>query len=407
MKKGNKNIIIAVVVLIIVFIVAGLLYLNNVKKYQQKYEPYAKKMETFGFNQRYNDEKTNDYKSVKKGEAIALVLSAVYNTNDITEIGYNPLFEDKNSAWVRYAEVEGVIPESSITKENVNKKVTMLEVITYLGKCKELFLDKELDTNVELKIKGTKKLSKEQINYLKDAVKMGIIENKGFFNANKKIKRGEFNKIVMDYMNQNLKTFDLGVEVETDNTLYPSNAIDYPYIAKGIDKSIYEIPFKNVEGKKIQKPNEVYSIFKNISTLTEETVKTYFDLLLNVDYKTINAEELKTKYKDLMQFFPQIGEVDSYVNFVKENKLVIKGNANPLWPIIYYDGDNYRVRTEVNFEVVSGNTNENILLGDLTSQEKTTYEKNNSFIVDVPLEYGISSHKLYSQFFNLGSAKVK
>ncbi len=407
MKKGNKKVVIAVLAMIVVLIVAGLLYWNHVKKYQEKYEPYAKKMEAFGFNERYNDAKTNAYKSVRKGEAVALVLSAVYNTNDITEIGYNPLFEDKNSAWVRYAEVEGVIKEASITKENVNKKVTMLEVITYLGKCKELFLDKKLDTSVELNLKGTKKLSKEQIDCLKDAVKMGVIENKGFFNANKKIKRGEFNKIVMDYMMTNLKNFDLGVEVENDKALYPSNANDYTYIAKGIDKSIYEIPFKQVPGMKIQKPNEVYSIFKNISTLTKDSVKSYFDLLLNVDYKTINSDELKAKYKELMQFFPNIESVDAYVEYVKQNKLVIKGNANPLWPIIYYDGDVYRLRTEVNFEIVSGNTNENVLLGDALEENKTTYEANNSFIVDVPLEYGISSHKLYSKFFSLSTAKVK
>ncbi len=202
-KKVNKKIVLYVVIAIVIAAIIGLMYFMKVKKYKEAYKPYADKIETFGFNERYNDKESNAYKKVRKGEAVGLVLSAVYNTNNIRDIGYNALFEDNNSEWVRYAEVEGLIKEGSITKENVNKKVTMLELITYLGKSKELFLKQTINTDVALNLRGIKKLTEEEIKYVKDAVQMGIIENKGYFNAGKKIRRGEFNKIIMDYMLEN------------------------------------------------------------------------------------------------------------------------------------------------------------------------------------------------------------
>ena len=407
MSKTNKKIIGFVIVLVILAAILGGVQYYRVKVYKERYKPTADKVNVFGFNKRYDDAYSLKYKNVTKGEAIALVLSSVYNTNDIIEIGYNPLFADRNAAWVRYAEVEGVIKEGSINAENVNKKANLLEVITAFGKCKELFLKQKLKEETPLNFKGIKKLTKEQLKYVKDAVAMGVIPNSGYFNPNRKIKRGEMNEMVLKYMYNASKAMALGVEVEEDESKFPSNYVDYPFIAKGMDKELYEIPFKNAGVGNQQKPKEVYGGFKDISTIAEDTIRQYSALLLNVDYKTINSDELEKKYKELMQFFPRVHLVKEYVDYVKEHKLVIKGTADPLWPIIYYDGDLYRLRTKVEFEILEGDTKENVILGDVIRKDKSVYESKNSFIVDIPLEYGVASHKLYSSLFSLMDAKVK
>ena len=407
MKNANKKIIGFVIGLVILAAVLGGVQFYRVKVYKDTYKPYADKINTFGFNKRYDDEYSLKYKNVTKGEAIAFVLSSIYNTNDIEEIGYAPLFEAKNSAWVRYAEVEGLIKEGSINEKNIDKSATILEIITAFGKSKELFLGQKLKEDIPLNLKGVSKLSKEQLKYVKDAVAMGVIPNNGYFMTNRKMKRGELNKITLEYVSNAAKALALGVEVEEDTSKHPTNALDYPFIAKGIDKEVYEIPFKKSPVGTFQKPKEVYSAFKDISTIAEETIKEYCNLLLNVDYKTIESEPLEKKYRELMQFFPRVQLVKEYVEYVKEHKLVIKGSAAPLWPIIYYDGDVYRLRTKVEFEILEGDTTENVILGDVLSADKVKYEKKNSFVVDIPLEYGVASHKLYSALFSLTNAKVK
>lgn len=403
----NKKIIGIITVLVILAIILTGIQIYRIKVYKDTYRPYAEKFNTFNFSERYNDGDSLKYKNVKKGESIALVLSAIYNTNDITEIGYNPLFEDKNAAWVRYAEVEGVIKEGSINAENVNKNAKMIDILVAFGKCKELFLQQEVKKDTPLNLKGIKKLSEEELKYVKDAVAMGIIPNTGYFNPNKKIKRGQFNKIILEYMNTASKAMALGIEIEENTANFPSNYMDYPFIVKGIDKSLYEIPFKKSELSEIQKPKEVYGGFKDISTIAEETIKQYCDLLLNVDYKNINEPELEKSYRSLMQFFPRVELVKEYAEYVKEHKLVIKGKATPLWPIIYYDGDVYRFRTKLDFEILEGDTKENVLLGDVIREEKSVYEDKNSIVIDMPLEYGVASHKLYCALFSVMDSKVK
>ena len=78
-------------------------------------------------------------------------------------------------------------------------------------------------------------------------------------------------------------------------------------------------------------------------------------------------------------------KVKEYVQYVKDNKIVLKGNAKVALPAVYYDGRNYRVRTIVEVDFSGCYTDKNLFFGDDLELE-TQYDTNTSkMILDVPM----------------------
>ncbi|MEG2460354.1 MAG: hypothetical protein RR988_03455 [Clostridia bacterium] len=402
-------IILGILIVAIVAIVLGTIAINKYS-YQKKYAKYGDKILTFGLNGYYSDEKAKEYKNVKNGEALAIIGAAALNTEDAVDLGYAPTFTHKNASWVRYAEVEKIIKEASVDAKNVNKEISKIEVVRILGKYKEEILKKDLNTDVKLKINQAHKLDKKDQEYLKDAVKNGLFKNSGSIKDTVKIKRGEFNKAVHEFMvTTDCIASGLG-EVETNAAKLPSNSEEFPYILKGYDKAIYEVPFKKdpnqLYAAEFQNPNKLYEYIRGIEKSTTETVTKYFDLLLNVDYKNIDSKQLLDSYTELMQFTMNKEIVEPYVNYVKEHKLVLSGESKVFSPAMYYDGNTYRMRVQITLNVLEGDTKDNVLLGD-TLGAKVTYSGNNTYVVDMPMEYGITSPIMYMSFVNIAQNIVK
>ena len=87
-------------------------------------------------------------------------------------------------------------------------------------------------------------------------------------------------------------------------------------------------------------------------------------------------------------------ELEEYVKYVKEHKIIMKGSSKVNFPAVYYDGRNYRVRTTIEIEYINGDTNKNLFYGDGVDSN-IEYDKDKTKIVlDVPMGESIDSTSL-------------
>ena len=77
------------------------------------------------------------------------------------------------------------------------------------------------------------------------------------------------------------------------------------------------------------------------------------DTILNIDYHTIEQVSFENSIKNVTGNFYNKESVDKYVEFVKTNHIVTRGNCSIQYPVIYYDGQNYRVRVRVVYAIDS------------------------------------------------------
>ena len=174
----------------------------------------------------------------------------------------------------------------------------------------------------------------------------------------------------------------------------PSNKDEYPYTLASVDKSVYEIEnYKCIEDR-YSNAKDTYTVKKNLYPQIESRINKYFDAILNIDYTTINVNSLKNKLKYLMLYGVDTQELEEYVKYVKEHKIIMKGSSKVNFPAVYYDGRNYRVRTTIEIEYINGDTNKNLFYGDGVDSN-IEYDKDKTKIVlDVPMGESIDSTSL-------------
>lgn len=332
-KKLFKRlaIVIGIVAVITAIVVTIVTIVNN--------NSNKKKMESYGFDTLYEtDGKYVTYNEVKK-----LVLSAAFNTRDemyYTSFGIDAT--DVISGWSILSSNLGV-PNSDVnSKENVTEEVAA----EYLVNVLEIVLKKELEgetvkekaLNLDLNYTG-KLLKKTKLN-------------------------GWVVKIFEDYSSLNVNN---GMEITTSNK--PSNANIYPYIVEGIPKKIYTL---NMDEAQVL-PKDAYLKYSSYFNNIKETVENYFELILNVDYSTLDDEAFTYDLNRYLAYGAYISSADGYIisedvekylQHVKDNKIKLTGKATTLFPIFYGKNGIYYLRVKCEFEVLEGNSKTNLLLYD-------------------------------------------
>ena len=115
---------------------------------------------------------------------------------------------------------------------------------------------------------------------------------------------------------------------------------------------------------------------------------------MNINYETITEEEISNKIKNMTVGLLNENEIKDYVEYVKANKIKLEGKATVQLPIVYYDGVEYRVRTQLEFEIKSSDTDLNILFLDVPNTQYTG--KNFNCYVDVRLGKVFDNDNFYS-----------
>ena len=188
------------------------------------------------------------------------------------------------------------------------------------------------------------------------------------------------------------------VELETDISNMPYNYYEYPFIIKGIPKEVYEAPYNHSNIYDVHKPIECHpDYFKYTFNLIGNSYH-YYDTILNVDYRTINKEDFTSK---VMRYGITTREsAAEYVQYVIDNKIILKGKGCAIPGTIMLPQDLLHVRVMVEFEVVSGDIKKDLVFGDFSNG--TGYNTNH-----VPVEYNNSSYHLHFDVQVSGALEFK
>lgn len=359
-KKLLKNILIAigVVAVITAIVIAVVTIVNN--------NSNKKKMKSYGFDALYETEgKHVTYNEVKK-----LVLSTAFNTRD--EMYYTSFGIDEEDVIVGWSVLSSAlgIPNSDVdARENVSEKVAAEYIVNVL----EMLLKQEIegdtlkDKTLSLDLDYTDKLLK------KSKLNAWIIQ---IFEA---------------YSSLNINN---GMEITNFNK--PSNYKIYPYIVEGIPKKIYTLKMDEAQIL----PKDAYlncsSYFNNI----KETVENYFELILNVDYTTLNEEAFLYDLNRCLAYGTHIfaGEdkviskdIDNYLKYIKDNNIKTKGNVTTLFPIFYGKNGRYFLRVKCEFEIIEASSKKDLFLYD----SKVEYtDSKYTIYTDVPV-ISVSASGIY------------
>ncbi|MEG2348694.1 MAG: hypothetical protein RSB67_03500 [Clostridia bacterium] len=384
-SKITFTIVISLTILVLAAIITLVFFINSLK-----YKPYIKyeeNMKIYAFDSVYDNKTAKTSDKVTKSEAIKMVLSAVFNTSDISGFSKNPEDTYENARWVKYAVDRGIIPQNEITKENYNKKATYIDVIRYFAAVKSKILNKALDSS-ETTVKDINGYSSDEQLAINDMLYNKIFELKGKkLKGRNKVFKGQLNEMIKNFVEKyNTITID-GAKININPDKKPSNASEYPYTLANIDKSVYEIPFFIIDKSEFKNPKHLYAQRKEFYTQMQSKAEGYLNTILNIDYNNISLEKLKNDLEKYLSYPIEDKYLNEYVEYVKANNIKITTKVSTQLPCLYYDGSSYRVRTKVELKIDNSNTKMNLLLGDLLKGEKINYlESSYSIYVDLKME---------------------
>lgn len=401
-KKRVKSritiILIAMCVLLIGLAIFGVISLINYNKYKP-YIPFEETMKVYGFDIAYNNQSSKTGESITKSEAIKLVLACVFNTNDISGFAAEPEDGYENEMWVEYAKFRGIVGEADITKDNADEKATYIEVIRYLANAKAKILEKELDSAIDLKVKDFDKYKPDEQIAIEDMIQNEIIKiNTKKIKGAKNIFKGQMNELISNFATKYNTITVNGEKVNINEDKMPSNKGEYPYTLASVDKSVYEKEFYIDDENNFKNPKELYTTKKEYYTQIQEIAEGYYNTILNVDYTTINYEDMKDNILQYVLY--GTNGLKEYVNYVKENKIIIQGKSTVMFPAIYFDGLEYVVRMKLEFEIKNSDTKNNLLYMDPISNTENPIKYNNNtytIYIDAKMGNAISgSNALYN-----------
>ena len=383
----NRIIFIVVSSIIIVALVFLIVFLIRVIKYS-KYNEYCKQMDNYGLSQMYNNSKSTSFESVTKSEAIKIIISSITNLTDLEGlVGEEENY--KNQFFVEYAVLKNVIGEDDINEKNADKKITFIEFIEYYANARKVFLNKNLDTSVYPNYSDISNITSNQLYALSDLLVNNVLQNSTKkIHPNKILYKGELNKITCDIIKKYNLLIPTGKRFNINEEKIPQNSDIYSYILFDVDKSTYEKPVIILNKDKYMSPIETFVKYRSTLKSTIKNIEEYYNIILNVDYENISYNDLEQKLENY-SLFPVIDyKLENYIQYVKDNKIKLKGNAITQAPIIYYDGNSFRMRTKISFEILNAETSDNLLYLDLESEEYNIKyeEKKYEFFIDAIID---------------------
>lgn len=387
-KRKRLIIILAISIAVIIGLaVFGINLLINYNKFKP-YKKYEETMKTYGFDKMYNNESTKTGESITKSEAIKMILSASFNMYDISGFAGTPKENYDNAIWVEYAKYRGIIGDADITKDNADDKATYIEVIRYLANAKVKLVGKELNSAINLKVKDFDKYKTDEQTAIEDMIANEIITiNTKKIKGNKHIFKGQMNEIVSNFvLKYNTITVN-GEKVNINEDKMPQNKDEYPYTLSSVDKSVYEKEFYVDDENNFKNPKELYTTKKEYYSQIQEIAEGYYNTILNIDYNTINYDDLK---ENVLQYVLYGTEgLEEYVNYVKEHKIIIEGKSTVMFPTIYFDGLQYVVRMKLEFNIKSSDTKYNLLYMDPINSDDTKVKyDNNTYTIYIDTKMG-------------------
>lgn len=374
--------------MIICFIAVVILGYIGIRNFiiSKKYGKYEKIMDNYGFSLMYDNETSTSYEKVTRAEMVKLVIGSIYNTSSISDRGYLSSGKFNNDEWVEFAVATDIIDEDYVTEDSYDKIATFKEtLITYL-KARSRLLDIPVSSEKESNFKNLNSFTQDERAYINDAAENELIENtKKRLDINGDMFKGEFNMLIVKFVEKYNRIAPEGESLVVKEESKPENENIYPYILYSVAKETYEYKGFNEGGVDYKTPLETYKYKKDYYDQVEYRSEVYYNAILNVNYKTINKETFFNTVNEFLRY-DYAEEINQYIDYIKENEIVIEGNAKVQFPIFYLDGIRYRARIKLTFEIKNSKTDKNILLGDASRSKEVTYKnKKYEVYIDAPM----------------------
>ena len=144
-------------------------------------------------------------------------------------------------------------------------------------------------------------------------------------------------------------------------------------------------------------PKDMYVNYKDEINRWIRMLNYYYTAILNVNYNNFDKDE----FMDAVNAFSITNyseeTINEYEKYVKTNQIIVNGSAKVQMPIIYFDGENIRIRMRIQYDIKNSNTKKNILFGDLNKVEDVEY-KNDSNIIFIDAKLIPSSEDFNTVF---------
>ncbi|MBW7475222.1 copper amine oxidase N-terminal domain-containing protein [Paenibacillus oenotherae] len=157
-----------------------------------------------------------------------------------------------------------------------------------------------------------------------------------------------------------------GRKIRTTNL--PKNYKDYPYILADIPNEMYEMGYPGTieRRKKVSKQLYDAKVFTTDDlTKIMKRITEGYEMILNVDYKTIDVKTWGTKFFSYMnQSFAdyKMQQNNKYAHWVKKNQIQIEGSIKPEPSMLYNAGTGgWYIRSKIIFKIKSYNEDKQII----------------------------------------------
>ena len=396
-KDNRKMIIIGSIVTVIIIGIFTLVYTLTNREYS-KYKQYEALMDKYGFSQVYNNGEAKTKEKVTKSEAVKMILAAVYNVTDIEGIALPTEKEYSNAIWVEYAIKQGIVTSVEVNEKTADDRVKYKEVLVWLYNVKTNILARIPDTEDKGLVKDINAYNLDQKLAIHDLINSNVIMvNTKKINGDQKLYKGKLNELIVNF-SEEYNTITVGdSRLNINKDKLPDNVDEYPYTLANVLKETYEYDFDVEDVDYFRSPIELYAENKDYYSQIKSNTEKYYTYLLNIDYETINADEMKNNLKKYLLFDVEKEVYEKYVEYVKNNHIKITGTATTQMPCVYYDGLYFRVRTKLDFKIESSDTNNNILYYDLEEKNIKRYtQKEYSIYIDTYMTNSMSSRSLFN-----------
>lgn len=205
---------------------------------------------------------------------------------------------------------------------------------------------------------------------------------------------------LIDSQNTYLSGYN-NIEIETDESKLPKNYDIFPYIVKGVPKEVYEIEgIRQICTKDYQLGDNldkgtIYCnpllCYSNKRDHLIENTYDFYNLILNVDYRTMNIDDFVNKATSYA--YPNEELARTYAQYVIDNKIILKGKGCAIpGTVSIADWFGY-VRVMIEFEIISAEENVDILYGDFINPTMGYYDRYAP--EHIPVKYENNKYFLY------------
>lgn len=391
-KDRIRTTIITIIVVIVLSAIIFISYTLSNRKYSL-YKKYESKMDIYGFSQLYNDGDSNTRDSVTKSEAIKLILSCVYNTPDISGVAVPTEETYSNAIWVEYAIRQGIVSSEEINSKTADDKVKYKEILVWFYNAKTKLLNEQADTESKVKVNDIKAYNPDQQLAINDLINSSVmIENTKNINGNKRLYKGKLNELIINFCEQYNTITVANTRLNINEDKIPANVDKYPYILASVQKDVYELPFVNEGAEGFIYPINYFANNKQYYNQIKDYIENYYGTLTNIDYSNIDTNQIIRKIKKNALEEIDSKELSNYVNYVKENHIKITSTVTPQFPCVYFDGTDYRVRTKIEMNIESSDTDKDLLFLD----KGVTYsQKQYTLYLDIIMQKNDVSNTLF------------